>query len=377
MQVFEGARAARFIKRPNRFVVHAELEGKEVEAYLANPGRLSELLFEGVTLYLCATKSGKMDYKAVAIEAQGATINLDTHKSNEMAAWLIDQGLIEPLKGWRVKKREHKVGRSRFDLLLEKDGVERLGEVKSCTLFSKTTALFPDAPSERATKHLKELAELAPQQGPKPLVLFLVQKPGLAGFLPDWHTDLTFAQTLLEVKDRLEILPVAVELDAQMRLQEATEVLPIDWEFLSAQAHDQGDYLYLMRLEENQEIPVGSLGQRGFPAGYYIYVGSARQHLSKRLARHRRIRKKAHWHIDYLRKLAQHHAALPILTQTSQECALAASLKERADFLLPGFGASDCGCEGHLFGFFEDPLAERSFWELLFDYRVDRWQRQK
>ncbi|MDT8447045.1 MAG: DNA/RNA nuclease SfsA [bacterium] len=374
MQVFEEVLEAQFIERPNRFVVKAQLGEQVVEAYLANPGRLSELLFAGVTLLMERSKGqGKMDYRVVALALGDSTINLHTHESNAMAAWLINQGHIPSLAGWRVKKREQKVGHSRFDLLLEKDGVERLGEVKSCTLFTESFALFPDAPSERATKHLKELAELAPPSGPKPLVLFLVQKQGLKAFLPDWHTDLTFAQTLLEVKDRLEILPIAVELKPDLSLSPQTELLPIPWDLLEQQAKDEGDYLYIMQLPERQEISVGSLGPKVFEAGFYVYVGSARKNLSQRLARHQRLKKKAHWHIDYLRAAATHHMALPVRSQDAQECDLAQALSQRADWEMPGFGCCDCHCASHLFGFSADPTAHRAFWDLLFHYRVDRF----
>jgi len=375
VQLFANLLKATFINRPNRFVVHASLEGETVEVYLSNPGRLSELLFEGVTLLIQSTaqSKGRMDWRAVGILEEDHAICLHTHAANDFAAHLINQGNIPELAGWRVKKREHTVGNSRFDLLLEKDGVERLGEVKSCTLFSKSAAMFPDAPSKRAIKHVQELAELAPPDGPKPLVMFLVGKQGPTFFVPDWHTDLDFAQALLAAKDRLEILAVAVDTDTQLNLSSKTESLPIQWDLVEREAHDQGVYLYLMALEEKTEIEIGALGKRTFEAGYYIYVGSAAKNLNKRLARHQRLKKKAHWHIDYFRAHAKHHLALPIRTQDDIECDLAAGLSELADFQVPQFGCSDCSCESHFFGFHEDPLEEPRFFDFLFHHRIERY----
>lgn len=374
MRLFGDLLTGRFLARPNRFVVEVELEGGPVEAYLSNPGRLSELLFPEVQLLLEPTPNskGKLRYKVLGLLRGDHSLLLHTHSANDMAAWLIDRDLAPGLEGWRVKQREVKVGHSRFDLLLEKDGLTRLAEVKSCTLFSQKAALFPDAPSLRAAKHLRELAQLAPPKGPKPVVLFLVQAQGAQVFLPDWHTDLDFARTLLEVKDRLEILPLAVKTDRQLDLKTKTQRLPVRWDLLEREAQDQGSYLFLMELEESLEFPVGGLGQRAFPKGFYLYIGSARQGLTQRLARHQRLKKKHHWHIDYLRAQAKVHAALPLRSQDDLECRLAASLAPKADFLLPGFGASDCHCQTHLFGFLQDPMANREFFDLLFWYRVDR-----
>jgi len=374
VRLFGDLLTGTFVARPNRFVVKVQLGDLSVEAYLSNPGRLNELLFPGVSLLIEPTPNdqGKLQYRVLGLLRGNHSLLLHTHSANDMAAWLIDRDLAPGLEGWRVKQREIKVGHSRFDLLLEKEGETRLAEVKSCTLFSQKAALFPDAPSLRAAKHLRELAQLAPPNGPKPVVLFLVQAQGAKVFLPDWHTDLEFAQTLLEVKDRLEILPLAVKTDLRLDLKPKTQRLPIRWDLVEKEAHDQGSYLFLLELKESLEFDVGGLGHRAFPKGYYVYVGSARQGLNHRLARHQRLKKKYHWHIDYLRAKAKVHASLPLRSQEDLECRLAEGLAQKADFLLPGFGASDCPCKTHLFGFLKDPMADREFFDLLFWYRVDR-----
>ena len=376
MKLYPKTVTAVFLKRPNRFLVVAKLQGQEVEAYLANPGRLLELLIPGCTLYLIPSPNpeAKQPWQAVAIEVEGEPVLLNTHQANHMAQWLINEGQVRELEGWRVLKREHKVGHSRFDLLLEKAGVQRLAEVKCVTLFSEKTAQFPDAPSKRAVKHLKELAQWAQQNpdAPKPLIIFLIQKKGLKQFLPDYHTDLEFAQTLLAVRPFLEILPLAVSLNIRMELSAKTELLPIPWEIIESEAKDKGSYLYLIKIDQPIEIPIGGLGVRGFPAGYYVYVGSAMNGVAKRLARHRLVRKKAHWHIDYLRRHAHHHHGLPILSTDQMECQLAQALDKLADLRFPSFGSSDCTCSSHLFGFFKDPLDLTAFWRLLFYFRTDR-----
>ena len=374
MRLFTELLKATFVSRPNRFIVQANLNGKLIEVYLSNPGRLQELLFEGVELLIQSTaeSKGRMDWRAVGLLQGDLSVCLHTHAANDIAEYLINHNCIDSLSGWKVIKREQRVGRSRFDLLLEKDGEQRLGEVKSCTLFTSKAAMFPDAPSERAIKHLTELAELAPADGPKPLVLFIVQKQGLQGFAPDWHTDLQFAKTLLEVKDRLEIHAIGVLTDAEMNLSDQTEELPILWDLSQTEAHDQGAYLYMLHLAEDTSILIGALGEVQFPAGFYVYTGSAATNLTQRLARHQRKNKKHHWHIDYLRAKAEHHAALPVRSQDDLECSLAQSLAKLSDFQISNFGCSDCSCKSHLFGFSKDPLENRDFFTHLFHYRIDR-----
>ena len=147
---------ATYTGRPNRFVVTLDLNGESVLAHLPNPGRMWELLFTGVTMYIVPhdKPDAKTKYRVVGIERDGVVIMLDTNYSNDVAQHLIENKLISGWEEWRVVRREYTVKlhgtSSRFDLLLTNDkGDEFLLEVKSCTLFSKTGAMFPDAITER------------------------------------------------------------------------------------------------------------------------------------------------------------------------------------------------------------------------------------
>jgi len=95
---------------------------------------------------------------------------------------------------------------------------------------------------------------------------------------------------------------------------------------------------------------VGRLGRYLFPAGYYVYAGSALGGLAARIARHRRDEKRLHWHVDYLRARAEVVAAYASPGRQRRECALAQALAALPGARLPAarFGASDCRCLSHL-----------------------------
>ena len=119
---------------------------------------------------------------------------------------------------------------------------------------------------------------------------------------------------------------------------------------LPANPPRSGVYLLILRLARGRRIRVGRLGRIPFPAGLYLYAGSARGCLGPRLARHRRREKPARWHIDYLRRHARLVGAAVAPWGPGRECALArAALGARGvREVARGFGSSDCGCPAHL-----------------------------
>ena len=113
---------------------------------------------------------------------------------------------------------------------------------------------------------------------------------------------------------------------------------------------NRGIYLAIFHLPRTQAITIGRLGRFTFPAGIYVYVGSAQRNLQARLARHAKRRKPLRWQIDYLSVKAKFLGALMIDGPKSMECRLAAMLAKHYPRAVPRFGASDCRCGGHLFG---------------------------
>jgi len=249
----EMLRRARFIDRPNRFLVRCELDGHPVRAFLPNPGRLWEILLPGTELLLAedgGSETRKTAFTAVAALRGESAVLLHTHTANDAAGWLIRNDRIPGLEGWTVKKREASFGHSRFDFLLEKEGRLLLLEVKSCTLFGHELAMFPDAPSDRGRKHVEELWKLA-GEGYGAAVLFLVQSSRPNFFLPDFHTDPKFAQSLFRAKERLQVFPIAVEWNNALELTGEPKLLPVPWEVYERHRGDEGDCLVLADAGEN------------------------------------------------------------------------------------------------------------------------------
>ena len=362
-----------FLERLNRFVVRCRLAEDTVEAHLPNPGRMWELLFPG-RIMLLQPRSGvgqRTNFRVAAIERDGLFIMLDTQHCNNVAQMLINTGQIPGWEDWQVLRREVTYGTSRFDLLLGRGSEKAVVEVKSCTLFGRQTAMFPDAVTDRGRRHLLELAELTHMDFRTGL-LFLVQWPRARWFLPDYHTDLAFARTLYELRHTLDIKAVALDWGPDLSLKDQVKVLDIPWDVIGREAQDGGNYIAILRLNEDKTLGIGTKGSIWFPRGYYLYVGSARHGLGKRLERHQRRRKNFHWHIDYLRDAAHFHAAVPIRTTAWLEHDIARSVGAIADWHIPGFGASDCACDTHLFGMHSDPLHTPAFMDVVQQYRMDR-----
>jgi Uri superfamily endonuclease len=124
----------------------------------------------------------------------------------------------------------------------------------------------------------------------------------------------------------------------------------------------KGTYALVLHLEDREEITVGRLGTFAFPAGYYLYVGSALGPggLEARLARHRRLDKKLHWHIDYLLEHAQLVEVWSAASTDKLEClwAQAARQLSGSETPVPGFGSSDCHCPSHLIYLARKPVHE-------------------
>jgi sugar fermentation stimulation protein A len=135
MRFFGKTIRARFLNRPNRFLIHCEWRGQILSAFLPNPGRFQELLLPGALIHLIDEKEPgdrKTHYTAVAVERDGHPIMLHTHLTNEVARFLLQNGKVPGLERAQIVKSEVKVGRSRFDFLLREGSQDILLEVKSC-----------------------------------------------------------------------------------------------------------------------------------------------------------------------------------------------------------------------------------------------------
>jgi sugar fermentation stimulation protein A len=377
LEFFRHPEKATFLERPNRFTLLCRRNGKVVKAYLPNPGRMWELLLPGAIVYLervAPTEGrtkGKMPYTAFAIQKEDHPVMVHTHRTNDLAMDLIGRNLVPGLEGAQILQREIKKERSRFDFLLQRERERIFLEVKSCTLFGRKVAMFPDAVTKRGKKHLEELAGLA-QEGASGAVLFLVFWPRAKYFMPEFHTDPEFARALLAAREKISIIPLAVEMRDDLSLTSRTRLLEVPWPIVEGESGDRGSYILILELPEEARLEVGKLGEISFRKGYYLYIGSARKNLSRRIQRHRRMRKKPFWHVDFLRASAKFHHALPIRTQDVLECEIAQAIKGISQWEVPRFGSSDCSCPSHLYGMSQNPFHSPKFISLLQYYRMDR-----
>lgn len=193
---------ARFLHRPNRFVVHAELSGGgEVVAHLADPGRLKELLVPGRRMGLrpeapSATRTTAWTALLVESDQGPGWVSVNTTMPNRLVDRALRAGALEEFDGWRWARREVPFGDSRLDFLLEDGAGRRLYvEAKSVTLVEDGVALFPDAVTARGARHLEELIR-ARGDGHEAAVLFVLQRPDARRIVAARRIDPHFADTL-------------------------------------------------------------------------------------------------------------------------------------------------------------------------------------
>lgn len=190
---------AKFIERPNRFVAYVELAGEREKVHVKNTGRCRELLRPGARVYL--EKSGNPGrttaYDLVAVEKNGQIVNMDSQAPNQVVGeWLLKKELFPGLVSVRP---ETVYGKSRFDFYVETETEKIFLEVKGVTLEEDGVVRFPDAPSERAVKHLEELVR-ARREGYRACVLFVIQMRNAKYFLPNRETHGAFAEGLARAK---------------------------------------------------------------------------------------------------------------------------------------------------------------------------------
>ncbi len=193
---------AKFISRPNRFIAIVRINDEEIKVHVKNTGRCSELLLPGSVVYLekADNPDRKTPYDLVAVEHNGKIVNIDSQAPNAVVKeWLLKQDYTNVYP-------EYRFGNSRIDFYMEKDEVKFLLEVKGCTLFRDGVGYFPDAPTERGTKHLRELTG-ALKQGYHAMVGFVIQGEGISEVRPNADTDPEFAKAFYEAKEAgVEIL---------------------------------------------------------------------------------------------------------------------------------------------------------------------------
>ena len=183
-----------FLARPNRFIAHIELGGKEEICHVKNTGRCRELLPAGAKVW-CEKSNNparKTKFDLISVQKGSRIINMDSQAPNVATKEWLENGGLGQIKDLKPESRH---GDSRFDFSFTKDGKTCFLEVKGVTLENDGICAFPDAPTTRGTKHLRELTSLA-KEGYGAYVLFVIQMADVAYLHPNDLTDPDFGAAL-------------------------------------------------------------------------------------------------------------------------------------------------------------------------------------
>ena len=198
---YDNITHAIFLNRPNRFIAEVDIDGHNETVHVKNTGRCRELLIHGCEVWLTApgTPGRKTKYDLIAVRNGSGTIfNIDSQAPNKVVREWLDKQDFDRIVP------EYTYGDSRIDFYMERKsgGIEPekyLMEVKGCTLEIDGIGYFPDAPTERGVKHLKELIK-AKNAGYRALLAFVIQMDGVTEVRPNIDTHPEFAEMFYKTK---------------------------------------------------------------------------------------------------------------------------------------------------------------------------------
>lgn len=200
--IYNNIKPAKFISRPNRFIANIEIDGNHEICHVKNTGRCREFLIEGAKIFVQEFDSSttrKTKYDLISAYKKEQLINMDSQVTNKVIQeWLQEGGLFENIS---LIKPESKYKNSRFDFYIEVGKRKIYIEVKGVTLEEDGVVMFPDAPTERGVKHLRELEECI-EEGFEAYVIFVIQMSDVKVFKANEEMHKAFAETLTRVHEK-------------------------------------------------------------------------------------------------------------------------------------------------------------------------------
>jgi sugar fermentation stimulation protein A len=208
-------------------------DGQEVEAHLADPGRLKELLYPGVAGWVVPASGPKRktSYDFKAVDHGGTIVSVDTRVPNKYVKKLLESNYLFPF-AFDTIKPEFKFGeKSRIDFMATRGKEKYLIEVKSVTLVEGGIALFPDAPTVRGTRHVHELIG-SRKSGYIPVIVLVIQRDDATSFKPHARMDPDFAAAFDDAREcNMEIKAFTsktfIDGDGSLRI-EPSRFVPVD-----------------------------------------------------------------------------------------------------------------------------------------------------
>ena len=198
---YERIETGKFIERPNRFIAYVEIAGQKETVHVKNTGRCAELLQPGATVYVQKADNSerKTQWDLIGVKKGKRMINMDSQIPNKVVEEWIRKGNLFPHA--TLIRPETTYKQSRFDLYVEEGERKIFIEVKGVTLEIDGVVKFPDAPTERGVKHIKELCE-ALEDGYEAYVFFVIQMKGVKYFTPNMVTHAAFGDALRNAQEQ-------------------------------------------------------------------------------------------------------------------------------------------------------------------------------
>lgn len=191
-------REGRLVERRNRFVLAVAFDDGIAEVYLPETGRLTTVLVDDATVVCEPVEDPdrRTGYTALAVHNGEVYVTVEAVRANELVATAIDRGLLPAFEGWALQRREPGLPEGgRADLLLARDGRRQYVEIKAVTHAEGGVGKFPDAPTERGRRHLRDLAAIA-ESGTAASVVFVAMRPDTDEVRPYRAIDPDFADAL-------------------------------------------------------------------------------------------------------------------------------------------------------------------------------------
>jgi len=196
---YENILQGKFIARPNRFIAHVEINGNMEICHVKNTGRCKELLIPGVTVFVQESDNPnrKTKFSLISVIKGDRIINMDSQVPNKVVhEWILKGNLFTDVT---LIKPETTYNKSRFDFYIETKNIKAFIEVKGVTLEDQGIVRFPDAPTERGVKHIRELCDCI-KDGYESYIIFVIQMKNVTHFEPNVETHKEFAEALKEAK---------------------------------------------------------------------------------------------------------------------------------------------------------------------------------
>lgn len=190
-----------FVSRPNRFIAYVNIDGKDEVCHVKNTGRCRELLIPGVEVFVEESDNPhrKTKYDLVSVMKGDKIFNIDSSAPNKVfGEWAIDSGYFGNITYF---KPECQYRNSRFDFYIETESDKIFVEVKGVTLEKDGVLMFPDAPTERGLKHIRELIQCV-NDGYKAYAVFVIQTDKAKYFTPNKDTHPQFALALKDAEKK-------------------------------------------------------------------------------------------------------------------------------------------------------------------------------